>query len=198
MKEDYKRGPNFSSSQCMMNVQLMNKSWLASAMTVRMDTHGSMRRLFWVKNFMERREESEWFGHMLMGVHRAGGPLQDFLRGLDPVIFYELVEIMSRRRLRTIEMPMSYAIAPGLQLCMTLRHLAVGESYADIAYMFLVPRWSVSKILPDVCAALIELHHELSQVHDPKLGEDPERGTFGQWVEAIAATALRWQMYVPV
>ena len=46
------------------------------------------------------------------------------------------------------------ALEPGLKLAKTLRYLATGSSYHDLAYTFRVPNNTISTFLTEVCQAI--------------------------------------------
>ena len=48
------------------------------------------------------------------------------------------------------------SLEPGLKLAVTLRHLATGNSYVDLAYNFRVANNSISIYGPEVCQAILD------------------------------------------
>ena len=48
------------------------------------------------------------------------------------------------------------ALEPGLTLAATLRYLATGNSYVDLAYNFSVADKSISIFVPEVCQAILD------------------------------------------
>lgn len=49
------------------------------------------------------------------------------------------------------------AIPANERLAITLRYLATGDSYISLAYTFKVSKQSISRIIPEVCSAIIEV-----------------------------------------
>jgi len=52
------------------------------------------------------------------------------------------------------------AIPANERLAITLRYLATGDSYTSLAYTFKVSRQIISRIIPEVCSAIIEVLKE--------------------------------------
>jgi hypothetical protein len=46
--------------------------------------------------------------------------------------------------------------AASLKLEITLRYLATGDSFSSLAYLFRVPKCTISKFIPVACAAIYE------------------------------------------
>ena len=56
-------------------------------------------------------------------------------------------------------------ISPEINLVMTIRFLATGSSYMDLACQYRVHKSTISKFIPEVCDALYEgLHEEYMKV----------------------------------
>lgn len=72
---------------------------------------------------------------------------------------------------------------PGLKLAVTLRYLATGSSYRDLAFAFRVPHNTISKFVPEVCAAIFEEYQD-------ELWSTPE--TPDQWRPVAEAFRDRW------
>lgn len=56
------------------------------------------------------------------------------------------------------------AIPPRVRLLVTLRYLATGDSYPSLMYLFRISEPSISRIIPDVCKALIDVLHDFVRV----------------------------------
>jgi len=50
------------------------------------------------------------------------------------------------------------------RLAITLRFLATGDSYTSLMYLFKISKQLISRIVPEVCVALIEALQEMIQV----------------------------------
>ena len=77
------------------------------------------------------------------------------------------------------------ALPAGLKLAVTLRYLATGDSYTSLSYAFRVSVSSISKMIPQVCQALI---NELGQ----ELLDTPV--TPAAWLAMEEQFRLRWQV----
>jgi len=47
---------------------------------------------------------------------------------------------------------------PGERLALTLRYIASGDSYKSLSYSFLIGHSTISKIVPQVCAAITDVY----------------------------------------
>lgn len=56
------------------------------------------------------------------------------------------------------------SIPAATRLAITLRFLATGDSYASLMYLFRVSRSSISRIVPEVCGAIVEALKEYIKV----------------------------------
>lgn len=56
------------------------------------------------------------------------------------------------------------AISPRQKLAVTLRYLATGDSYASLIFFFRISKSAISKIIPEVCQALISSLRDYVQV----------------------------------
>lgn len=52
------------------------------------------------------------------------------------------------------------AIPAAERLAVTLRFLATGDSYSSLMYVFKISKQVISKIIPEVCEAIIEVLQE--------------------------------------
>jgi hypothetical protein len=74
-------------------------------------------------------------------------------------------------------------LEPGLKLAITLRFLATGSSYHDLAFAFRVPHNTISLFVPDVCRAIFEEYQD--DVWDTPSTED-------EWREVTEVFQNRW------
>lgn len=56
------------------------------------------------------------------------------------------------------------AIPPTERLMLTLRYLATGDSYTSLMYTFKISKQLISRIIPEVCSAIIEALQEYVKV----------------------------------
>ena len=74
---------------------------------------------------------------------------------MQPEMFNELLH---RIRPRLVKHDTTYRddLEPGLKLAVTLRYLATGNSYVDLAYNFRVSNNSINILVPEVCQAILD------------------------------------------
>ena len=67
-------------------------------------------------------------------------------------------ELLDRTRPLIVQQATTYrdALEPGLKLAVTLRYLAAGNSYVDLAYNFRVANNSISIFIPEMCQAILD------------------------------------------
>lgn len=78
----------------------------------------------------------------------------NFMR-MPPAMFDELLDRLTPRLWK----PSTFcrqSMEPGLKLAITLRHLASGARYRDMQYAWRVPHNTISKVVREVCSAIVE------------------------------------------
>ena len=117
------------------------------------------RRAFWVRQWLTRRNQFGWYHTLMVELEREDpSNFRNFLR-FEPGMFHEL-----ERRLH----PMLHgegtnyreALPPGMKLAITLRHLATGDSYRTLMFGFRVAFNTISRIVPQVCQAIIDTYKD--------------------------------------
>ena len=78
------------------------------------------------------------------------------------------------------------AIPAGLKLCITIRHLASGDSYRSLAYQFRVPHNTISKLVREVCDAFIHVYKQ-EVIKTPRTPED--------WKEIAEGFSAKWNFH---
>ena len=119
------------------------------------------RRAYWVKPWLstERRLMNGHYDR-LMAELRVDDPSSffNYLR-MPPEMFDELLQRLSPR-LTKADTNFRKALAPGLKLAATIRHLASGAKYATLSYDFRVSRHTIANFIPEVCRAVVEENRE--------------------------------------
>lgn len=86
------------------------------------------------------------------------GMFQNFCR-MSPEDFKTLLKLVE---LKIMKSDTNYrrAIPAAERLALTLRFLATGDSYSSLMYVFKISKQAISKIIPEVCEAIIQVLHE--------------------------------------
>ena len=111
------------------------------------------RRSDWVKPWLRRRE-SHGFYAQLLGELRLEEPdiYKNYLRmtaeNFDEILSLIKTDICKKDTL------MRDSVPPEIQLAITIRFLATGNSYADLAMGFRVHQSTIGKFVPTVCQAI--------------------------------------------
>ncbi|XP_058177768.1 putative nuclease HARBI1 [Anopheles ziemanni] len=77
---------------------------------------------------------------------------------------------------------MRSAITPRERLLITLRFLAAGETYTSLQYLFRVSKSSISKVVPEVCDAIMEALHDYIKLPSTK----------EEWLDVSQRFEERW------
>lgn len=100
-------------------------------------------------------------------------------------MFKELVERLTPRLTKT-DTFYRKALSPGLKLAITLRYLASGDNYHSMMYAFRVPHNIISKLIREVCDAIIAEYAE--EVIEGSTTEQ-------QWTRISDQFSRRWQFH---
>ena len=111
----------------------------------------------WCRQWLLRRSIHGEYDHLLTELHREDEKgFKNFLR-ITPDLFAEMVERLSPKLTKSTTR-MRRPLEVGLKLAVTLRHLATGNSYASISYDFRVSKSAISRFVPEVCQAIIDVY----------------------------------------
>ena len=102
---------------------------------------------------------------------------------LSPEMFDELL-IRHARHLQK-DTHLRKAISPGLKLCVFLRHLATGATYAELGYNFRVGKETIQKFVPDVARAIVD-EYAAEVISLPTTNE--------AWLEVAGDFEARWNL----
>ncbi len=113
------------------------------------------RKIFWFRPWLLRRPIYVHYETLLTELNQEDIPaFQNYTR-MDPDMFFELVERLTPR----IEKQDTWyckALQVGLKVVIILRHLSTGDSYHSLMYNFWVGHNTISKVVRDVCKAIID------------------------------------------
>ncbi|XP_041464135.1 putative nuclease HARBI1 [Lytechinus variegatus] len=119
---------------------------------------GRRIRRWWVREWILRRPrfgQYETLMRELEAEHAAD--FKSYLR-MVPQMFYELLDRVGPRIAKTTTH--RTPLDPGLKLAITLRFLATGSSYHDLAFAFRVPHNTISLFVPEVCQAIYDEYED--------------------------------------
>lgn len=112
-------------------------------------------RAVWVRPWIGRRLELGLYTQLMVELRNEDPrAFHNFMR-MPPAMFGELVDRLTPR----LTKPMTNFRAnlePGLKVAVTLRHLASGAKYRDMQYAWRVPHNTISKVVREVCEAIVE------------------------------------------
>jgi len=112
------------------------------------------RRRVWVRPWIQRRQLFGQYETLMAELERESrGDFVGFMR-IDPEMFHELLMRLTPR-LTKADTNFRKALEPGLKLAVTLRFMATGDNFRDLAYAFRVPHNTISMFLGDVCQAIV-------------------------------------------
>ena len=113
------------------------------------------QRNIWVRQWLQRRPELGQYARLMeeLKAEDVKG-FRNFLR-MDPDLYQE---ILTRIEPRIKPKPNNFRVplSAGIKLAITLRYLASGESYHSLMYGFRVAHNTISKVIRQVCAAIVE------------------------------------------
>ena len=143
----------------------------------------------WMKDFLRLRRQHgifwtllhEWCNPRSLG-HSAH--FKEFLR-IDVELFNEILNVVTPYIIRH-DTNFRQCVTPGERLAITLRYLAAGGLYSGLQAQFRVSIPTISKIIPEVCEALIEAYSE-ELIHMP----DNPAG----WRNVAARFSERWNLH---
>ena len=122
------------------------------------ERHARRRRVkrFWVRPWLSADRRLQ-FGHydQLMTELRMedSATFFNYMR-MEPRMFDEILQRVGPR-IKKVDTNFRRALEPGLKLAITITHLASGDKYPTLQYDFRVPRLTITKIIPEVCQAIV-------------------------------------------
>ena len=111
---------------------------------------------FWVRPWLSADRRLQ-FGHydQLMRELRMEDNTSFFnYMRMEPHMFDEIL-LRVGPRIQKSDTKFRKALEPGLKLAITIRHLASGDKYPSLQYDFRVSRVTITKIIPEVCQAIV-------------------------------------------
>ena len=115
------------------------------------------RSRIWCREWLQRRCLYGMHENLLAELHKEDNRgFKNFLR-MSPELFEEMVEKLTPK-LQKKTTDMRHPLSVGLKLAVTLRFMASGCSYADLSYGFRVSKSAISRFVPVVCQAIIDVY----------------------------------------
>lgn len=132
------------------------------------------KRRFWVRPSLQSRFRyggSELMKDLILDdvdelnlEYRCGGGFRNFFR-MTSSDFEELLALIGPI-IRKDDTSFRRAIPAQERFAVTLRFLATGDSYHSLMYMFKISKQAISKFIPEVCAALINVLQDYIKVRN--------------------------------
>ena len=145
------------------------------------------------------RRQMRWWGRRWISLRPeqgAYGNLMMLLRNEDVVAFRNFTRLSPRMFLEWVEQLMPKLrkedtwyrdwLEVGLNLAITLRHLATEDNYKPLMYIFYVPHNTISILVRDVCQAIWDEYGD-EVVSSPTTAEG--------WKEIVASYSNRWNFH---
>lgn len=145
---------------------------------------GRADRSCWVRPWLQRRVFLGQYDTLMEELRiEARGGFKAFLR-MEADVFYEILGRIEGRITKSSEA--RPPLMPGLKLAVTLRFLATGISYRDLAFDFRVGHNTISLFVPQVCDAIVE-EFQNEQLTTPT--------TEAEWEEVAEKFSTRWNFH---
>jgi len=147
--------------------------------------HDQRRRQVWVRPWIARRPLFSTYHQLMAELERESrGDFKGYLR-MEPEMFHEMVERLTDvlEKTKTNWRP---NLGVGLKLALTIRYLASGDSYRSLAYSFRVPHNTISKVVREVCASIVD-------EYDPEVFSTPS--TPDSWRAIADRFGSRWNFH---
>ena len=153
-------------------------------------------RTVWVRLWIARRPELGIYNRLMVELRNEDPrAFQHFMR-MPPAMFDEIVTRLTPR-LTKPKINFRPNLEPGLKVAITLRHLASGTKYTDMQYAWRVPHNTISKVVREVCEAIVEEYLD-EQMTCPTT-EEEWRQIAGDWLQRwnfphtmVPLTASMW------
>ncbi len=146
---------------------------------------GNRRRVFWVRPWLLRRPIYGHYEALLAELNREDIlAFRHYIR-MDPDMFFELVERLTPR-IEKHDTWYRKALQPGLKVGIILWHLATGDSCHSLMYNFRVAHNTISKVVRDVCQAIID-------EYDGEVIAAPT--TEAEWLQIADVFCSRWNFH---
>ncbi|XP_062621654.1 putative nuclease HARBI1 [Saccostrea cucullata] len=112
-------------------------------------------RAVWVRPWIDRRLDLGMYNKLMIELRNEDPhAFHNFMR-MSPAMFDEVVNRLTPR-LTKEQTNFRPNLEPGLKVAVTLRHLASGTKYRDMQYAWRVPHNTISKVVRDVCEAIVD------------------------------------------
>lgn len=117
---------------------------------------------WWARELFRRRRQ---YGNQLLR-DMGQEPINDTIRNFTRMSLEDFEYLLSQVDpiIRKMDTNVREAVTSRERLTVTLRFLATGDSYSSLQYLFRISKSTISRIIPEVCDALIESLREYVKV----------------------------------
>jgi hypothetical protein len=142
-------------------------------------------REFWVRNWVAVRPDYGAYDNLMRLLKLEDlHAFKNFLR-VTPEMYTELVHRLSPR-LQKHDTWYRDCLQVGLKVAITLRHLATGDSYHSLMYLFYVPHNTISLLVKAVCQAIYQEYAD-EVINNPRTPEG--------WKQIADKYSTRWNFH---
>lgn len=136
----------------------------------------------WVRDWIRRRPQLGLYDRLMVELRREDqDAFKNFMR-MPPAMYDEIVQRLTPALTKT-STNCREPLEPGLKVAITLRHLAAGTKYHEMQYAWRVPHNTISKVVREVCEAIIAEYRE-------ELLKPPQ--TAAEWRKITDSWMNRW------
>jgi hypothetical protein len=136
-------------------------------------------------SWLDDEAEQKWYNKFIdeLGLHHPV-MFSNFFGGMSRETLEKMLNVLVKE-VQTVDYLRE--VSPGQQMCVAIRHLAWGDHFKRLGFLFDLPRRSILPFLPAACAAIVKVHMSMS----------PNNRDFKHWLAVLSHTAREWMATLP-